>query len=90
MENGDQGRGFQWEFSPDGTQVLAYYGRDDTTWLLDVDGSSAQQLSWSGRNGVSWQRLRTLLANASCRRRYSPRHHDGHVHAEAPGARSIP
>ena len=45
------------EFSPDGTQVLATYNEDDTTWILDVDGSGQEQLPWTGRNGTSWQRL---------------------------------
>ena len=43
--------------TPDGTQVLATYGEDATTWLLEVDGSGQDQLPWTGRNGTSWQRL---------------------------------
>lgn len=45
------------EFSPDGTQVLATYKEDWTTWLIDVDGSRQEQLPWTGRNGTTWQRL---------------------------------
>jgi Tol biopolymer transport system component len=45
------------EFSPDGTQVLATYNDDRSTWLLDVDGSGEQQLLVSGEGGTSWQRL---------------------------------
>ena len=45
------------EFSPDGTQVLATYNEDDTTWILDIDGSGQEQLPFTGRNGTSWQRL---------------------------------
>ena len=45
------------EFSPDGTQVLATYNEDDTTWILDVDGLGQEQLPWTGRNGTTWQRL---------------------------------
>src|SRR5262245_61803204 len=51
------GRSDRWEFAPDGTQVLVSYARGDSTWLLDVDGSSEQELPWSGRNGTTWQRL---------------------------------
>jgi dipeptidyl aminopeptidase/acylaminoacyl peptidase len=57
MDLDDRGRGFQWEFSPDGAQVIVYYGKDDSTWLLDVDGTGEQQLDWSGRYGITWQRL---------------------------------
>lgn len=45
------------EFSPDGTQVLATYNDDGSTWLLDVDGSGEQQLTVSSGGGTSWQRL---------------------------------
>jgi dipeptidyl aminopeptidase/acylaminoacyl peptidase len=51
------GAAVQWQFSPDGTQVLATYGEDESTWLLDVDGRGERQLPWSGVNGASWQRL---------------------------------
>ena len=44
------------EFSPDGTQVLATYNDDGSTWLLDVDGSGERQLPVLG-GGTSWQRL---------------------------------
>ena len=57
MKMDDGGRGDLWQFSPDGTQVLIYYARDDSTWLLDVDGSGAQEMQWSGRQGATWQRL---------------------------------
>lgn len=57
MDMDTQGRGDLWQFSPDGTQVLVYFARDDSTWLLDVDGSGAQQMSWSAREGATWQRL---------------------------------
>jgi Tol biopolymer transport system component len=45
------------QFSPDGTQVLVYYGADASTWLLEVDGFGAQQLPVSARAGATWQRL---------------------------------
>lgn len=57
MDMDAQGRGDLWQFSPDGTQVLIYYDRDDSTWLLDVDGSGEQELPWSAREGATWQRL---------------------------------
>ena len=57
MDLDDRGRGFQWEFSPDGAHVIVYYGKDDSTWLLDVDGTGEQRLNWSGRYGTTWQRL---------------------------------
>jgi dipeptidyl aminopeptidase/acylaminoacyl peptidase len=57
MDMDDQGRGDLWQFSPDGRQVLAYFGKNDSTWLLDVDGSGEQQVAWSGRYGATWQRL---------------------------------
>lgn len=44
------------EFSPDGTQVLATYEDDGSTWILSLDGSAPQQLPWSG-GGTTWQRL---------------------------------
>jgi len=45
------------EFSPDGTQLLVTYYDDKSTWLLNVDGSGEQRLSWSGEGGTTWQRL---------------------------------
>jgi hypothetical protein len=35
-----------WQFSPDGTQVLAWY-QNDGLWILDADGSGEQRLDFS-------------------------------------------
>jgi Tol biopolymer transport system component len=46
------------QFSPDGTSVLAYYGIDKSTWLLDPAGLAAdRQLSSAITERSSWQRL---------------------------------
>ena len=46
------------QFSPDGTSVLAYYGIDKSTWLLDPTGSTRdRQLSSTIAERSSWQRL---------------------------------
>jgi len=46
------------QFSPDGTSVLAYYGEDKSTWLLDPAGlASDRQLSSAITERSSWQRL---------------------------------
>lgn len=45
------------EFSPDGTQVLAHYGADGSTWLLDPTGATAgTQLSSTIADVATWQR----------------------------------
>lgn len=45
------------EFSPDGTRVLAHYGADGSTWLLDPTGASAgTKLSSTIADAASWQR----------------------------------
>ena len=36
-------------WSPDGTQVLAAYGTDESTWLLPADGDPGRKL-----DGLSW------------------------------------
>jgi hypothetical protein len=45
-----------WQFSPDGTQVLARF-ETDGLWLFDADGSGEQQLDWPAAAGLTWQRL---------------------------------
>ena len=35
------------EFSPDGTQVLAFYDHDSSTWLLAADGSGGEEVDWN-------------------------------------------
>jgi Tol biopolymer transport system component len=54
---GEQGQTFDWAFSPDGTEVLATYGYDGSTWLLNADGTGEEQMDWSAYDGQSWQRL---------------------------------
>ncbi len=44
-------------FSPDGTKVLAHYGADGSTWLLDPTGATpGSQLSPTIAETASWQR----------------------------------
>jgi hypothetical protein len=45
------------EFSPDGTQVLAFYKSDQSTWLLETDGSAAEEIDWNPEGAFNWQRL---------------------------------
>jgi Tol biopolymer transport system component len=46
------------QFSPDGTSILAYYGIDKSTWLLDQTGLTAdQRFSSTIAERSSWQRL---------------------------------
>ncbi len=46
------------QFSPDGLSVLAYYGIDKSTWLLDPAGSARdRKLSTTMVERSSWQRL---------------------------------
>ena len=45
------------EFSPDGTQVLANYFADQSTWLLEADGSNGERVDWASNGDFSWQRL---------------------------------
>ena len=45
------------EFSPDGTQVLAYYNHDRSTWLLQADGSGGEEVDWDPEGAFTWQRL---------------------------------
>ena len=45
-----------WQFSPDGTQVLAWYDGDGL-WLLNADGSGDEQLDFPTDGGPTWQRL---------------------------------
>jgi hypothetical protein len=45
------------EFSPDGTQVLAFYKHDQSTWLLEADGSGGEQVDWNPQGEFNWQRL---------------------------------
>jgi TolB protein len=46
-------------FSPDGTQVLATYNDDGTTWLFDVMSGDGDQMDWTVPTSTSatWQRL---------------------------------
>jgi Tol biopolymer transport system component len=44
------------EFSPDGTQVLATYRYDRSTWLLDVTGGMGEPTEWNA-DAQTWQRL---------------------------------
>ena len=45
------------EFSPDGTQVLAFYKHDQSTWLLEADGSGGEQVDWNPQGEFNWQRF---------------------------------
>ena len=45
------------EFSPDGTQVLAFHLYDQSTWLLEADGSRAEEVDWNPQGEFNWQRL---------------------------------
>jgi hypothetical protein len=45
------------EFSPDGTQILAFYKHDESTWLLDADGSGGEEIDWNPEGAFNWQRL---------------------------------
>ena len=45
------------EFSPDGTQVLAFYNYDRSTWLLEADGSGGKEVDWDPQGAHTWQRL---------------------------------
>jgi dipeptidyl aminopeptidase/acylaminoacyl peptidase len=45
------------EFSPDGTQVLAFYHFDRSTWLLEADGSGGEEVDWNPEGASTWQRL---------------------------------
>ena len=46
-------------FSPDGTQVLATYQDDGTTWLYDANTGEGRKLDWVLPRGTaaSWQRV---------------------------------
>lgn len=50
-------RGFTVQFAPDGNSVLVWYGYDDTTWLLPIDGSPGRKVPWQIGYSVDWQRL---------------------------------
>jgi Tol biopolymer transport system component len=45
------------QFSPDGTQILATYNADKTTWILDAKGGSGRKVSWFEDGSLTWQRL---------------------------------
>ncbi len=46
------------QFSPDGSQVIAYYGADASTWLLDPTGSlPGRKLPAGIAERATWQRL---------------------------------
>ena len=46
------------QFSPDGTSVLAYYGIDKSTWLLDPTGTTPdRKLSATIAERATWERL---------------------------------
>ena len=46
------------QFSPDGTSVLAYYGIDKSTWLLDPTGTTADRLlAGTIAERADWERL---------------------------------
>lgn len=52
-----QTNGASAEFSPDGTQVLAFYNYDRSTWLLEADGSGGEEVDWDPQGAFTWQRL---------------------------------
>lgn len=53
MQGGEDG--VETAFSPDGTQILAGYGHDRSTWLLDaVNGGEGTRLDWSISGPISW------------------------------------
>jgi Tol biopolymer transport system component len=45
------------EFSPDGSTVLAHYGADGSTWMLDPSGSTPSKRLLTIGETASWQRL---------------------------------
>lgn len=47
------------QFSPDGTEVIAHYSEDGSTWILDATGKTSDRLMLSSTiDGMtSWQRL---------------------------------
>jgi hypothetical protein len=45
------------QFSPDGTKVLAWYGDDGSTWLLDAADGVGARAPWQADGHQSWQRL---------------------------------
>ena len=45
------------QFSPDGTQILATYNADKTTWILDANGGSGRKVPWFEDGSLTWQRL---------------------------------
>ena len=50
--------GGDYQFSPDGSKVLAHYNSDGSTWLLDPTGTTpGRQLSSSISQAATWQRL---------------------------------
>lgn len=53
--NHDQGPNFA--FSPDGSQIIAWFPGDGSTWLLDPAGGAGQQLSFDAEQLAVWQRL---------------------------------
>ena len=49
--------GGEYQFSPDGSKVLAHYNSDGSTWLLDPTGTTpGTQLSSSISQAATWQR----------------------------------
>ena len=46
------------QFSPDGTSVLAYYGIDKSTWLLDPTGTVPDRMLLATiAERAAWERL---------------------------------
>ncbi len=45
------------QFSPDGTSVLANFGDDSTSWMLDTTGGPARKVDMPYPNESAWQRL---------------------------------
>jgi len=53
MQGGENG--VTTAFSPDGTQILARYGHDGSTWLLDaVNGGEGTPVDWPVGGPISW------------------------------------
>ena len=49
--------GTEVEFSPDGSQLIAWYSDTNSTWLLDPAGGPPEKLSFDSSGLASWQRL---------------------------------
>ena len=51
----DKTGGAEVRFSPDGTQILAFYNADKTSWLLEPTGGPGTKLAYDAATPLSWQ-----------------------------------